>query len=163
MKYLLIILLFSSCLTSKRADKRLNGIEVKYPAKIAKFARDKYPCVPAHADTITTVVELPATHDTLEVDSAILINCPDSGAKVLVKVKYFYITKTVSRDTTFTIIKTIEDSAKIKLAQLETAKLSAENTKLTKKITRLSTILWVLLALFILAVLGNYLQAKKIL
>lgn len=157
-----ITLLFS-CLTSKRADRRLEGIEAKYPAKIATFARDKYPCVILGADTVINVVQLPPITDTLEVDSAIVINCPDSGAKVKVSVKYYYITKTVTKDTTFRIFRTVEDSAKVKLMAITVAYRDATIVSQAKKITRRNTLLWVLLGLFALAVLGNYLQAKKIL
>ena len=45
------ILLLSGCYTSKKADKELARVFKRFPDKMAKIARDSFPCHSLRADT----------------------------------------------------------------------------------------------------------------
>lgn len=176
-----IIILFS-CLTSKKANRQLNSIEIKYPEKIATFARDKYPCSVLKSDTTyiinnDSVGYFKAQSDSLlkikqHIKDSIAIRYKDSCRSVVdsynegFKLGYevgMYDGRQKPVHDTFYIRARYEDSSKIKLEKIETAKAAAKNVELTKKINTKNTLLWVALALISLLGLGNYLQSKKVL
>ena len=66
---IMTVLLLSSCLTSKKADKDLRKINYKYPHQVAEFTRTMYPCF----DSYDTIVLHDTSYDFIE------IQCPDGG------------------------------------------------------------------------------------
>lgn len=137
----IVIMLFSKCYTSDKAQKQVDKANAKFPDIVAKLARDKYPCRDLlKPDTVITYA-----------DSLIFIECPDSnytpndyGTVVgnggiglptssagTVKVE----TRTVKVPVKILVPSKVinnwyEDSAKIKLLTIDIDKLQKENTTL---------------------------------
>lgn len=161
------ILLFS-CYTAKRADKDLDKVQVHYPEKIATYARDKNPCVTVKVDTVALVS-----------DSLVYVDCPDNNGSateyaghdtIYEKLQSGRKTITIAFRIpvkTYTITKVVEDSAKIKIYQLEVIRLNqrvgvltGENIKLESKVARRGNQeLW-LLILVLVSVGINIIQFK---
>ena len=148
MRYILIILLFTGCYTQKKATEQVEKANDKFPAVVAKLARDKYPCKDLLKPDTTIVYE----------DSIILveIECPDVPTEVIrVDTVNNVITRTVRVPVnmpvqTRYITKWYQDSAAMYLLtkDLETAKfantkLSDENNALSKKVARKSKENWI--------------------
>lgn len=148
MKYLLIILLFTGCYTQKKATDQVNKANDKFPAVVAKLARDKYPCKDLLKPDTTTIYQ----------DSIILveIECPDVPTEVIrVDTVNNVITRTVRVPVnmpvqTRYITKWYQDSAQVYLLtkDLETAKfantkLADENVSLSSKVARKSKENWI--------------------
>ncbi len=148
MKYLLIILLLTGCYTQKKATEQVNKANDKYPAIVAKLARDKYPCKDLLKPDTTTIYQ----------DSLVFveIECPDVPTEVIrVDTVNNVITRTVRVPVNMpvqirTVTKWYEDSAQVYLLtkDLETAKfantkLTDENNSLSKKVARKSKENWI--------------------
>lgn len=141
MKYLLIILLFTGCYTQKKATEQVEKANDKFPAVVAKLARDKYPCTDLLKPDTTTIYQ----------DSIILveIECPDVPTEVIrVDTVNNVITRTVRVPVnmpvqTRYITKWYQDSAQVYLlnrdleaAKFANTKLADENVILSKKANR---------------------------
>lgn len=137
MKYLIIIILLSSCST---AQELMDKAEKKDPAIVAKVARDKYPC-----------------KDILKPDTAVVykdslvfveVECPEVvTTETIIKTDTInnVVTKTIRVPVTIrtagqVITKWYEDSAKLKIAAMElqgcnteVLKLQASNDSLSAK------------------------------
>lgn len=120
-KYLclaLVLICLGSCNTPKRIAKKLNKFDLAHPEVVAKFARDKYPCIDNAIDTITKI-------DTTYVD--VEVECPPTDTflvekkdTILVKGKSVIVKKKVALPQhTITITKLIKDSAEIKVLAVE--------------------------------------------
>lgn len=138
MKYLIILLLLSSCYTQKKAMDQVLKADAKYPGIVATLARDKYPCTVLLKTDTTTLYE----------DSLVFIECPDSnyspndyanvilrtdtirlaGSTVKVPVKIMVPSKVVTR--------WYEDSAKIKLAAIAAEQCNKQVTVLRADVDR---------------------------
>lgn len=148
MKYLLIILLFTGCYTQKKATEQVEKANDKFPAVVAKLARDKYPCKDLLKPDTTTIYQ----------DSIILveIECPDVPTEVIrVDTVNNVITRTVRVPVNMpvqvrTITKWYEDSAAVYLltkdlesAKFANTKLTDENVSLSSKVARKSKENWI--------------------
>ena len=106
-----------SCMTTEKAEKKLNKIYNKKPVAVADFARTKFPCITTSVDTL-----FDTAYDFIEVQ------CPEQAAG---KIDTLYITKSGSikvltkqkivalPQKTVTITKYIKDSADIFIKQNE--------------------------------------------
>ena len=150
MKYLLLILIpaLTGCYTQKKATEQVNKANDKFPAVVAKLARDKYPCKDLLKPDTTTIYQ----------DSIILveIECPDVPTEVIrVDTVNNVITRTVRVPVnmpvqTRYITKWYQDSAQVYLlnrdleaAKFANTKLADENNSLSKKIARKSKENWI--------------------
>ena len=117
MKYIIILVLLASCYNSKQAVKQTNKALLNYPAVVAKIARDAFPCITIKADTIITTV-----------DTTIMVDCPpindyinnivhDTLVKYVAGASRYIQVPVTLPIRTVTVIKIIEDSAKIKILQ----------------------------------------------
>lgn len=166
----LFVAAFGSCYTQKKAQQQTQKALAVYPSIVADIARTAFPCVTTKADTIITTQ-----------DSLIYIDCPDIGngsaedfiKDTIVLTKIVNSTKTIKVPVllpvkTVTVIKKVEDSAKIFLLnkQLEAEKKVSANNQakadmLQRKSERKSKWLWGLLLLLIGSVYLNYRQLIK--
>lgn len=128
----LTLLIFTGCYTQKKATEQVNKANDKFPAVVAKLARDKYPCTDLlKPDTLTVTV-----------DSLVYIDCPE-----LVHNDYSGSERTDTirvRDSIYRIVKIpvnlpvqvkyitkwFEDSSKLKIAAVDIDNLTKENTEL---------------------------------
>ena len=164
-KYLLFALVvLGSCYTPNKANKALNKANDKFPDVVAKFTRDKYPCITKSLDT---TYKVDTTYEYVNVD------CPDYTTPVIIRDTIKSVTilpKTVTKQVrvavpqrTQTINHYIEDSAKIKVMASENIKCSEDLKDKTKQSThRLKWIWWLVIAL-IISIFVNYLQFRRIL
>jgi hypothetical protein len=114
MKYLIIILLFSSCKTSEQLYTKA---KVKDIVKVAELARIDFPCTTTKIDSITTVDTL---YDFIEVD------CPPATVDSFETVVVNTVKVKVPRElVTIRILQKVEDSAKIKVMYAEIQKAAA--------------------------------------
>lgn len=162
MRYLLLIVLFASCYTPKKALQDVNKAHRKHPQVVAEFCSNTFPCVTSRVDTLTeTEIEY------------ITLKCPDD--KYILDTIWLTNTKVikgsaviVNKHKTNTIIKTIRDSAEIVACELEAIALNKKCNQLTQDIIILKNkisvknkwITWFLIA-FLCAIIGNILQLKK--
>ena len=164
MKQLLIALaaiaLFS-CYNTKTAIKQTNHALVFFPAVVAKIARTAFPCISLKSDTVIT-----------NIDTVVIVDCPDFKEPDSVQIKVHDTVK-IGRTTikvpvtlpirTITILKVVEDSAKIKMLQsgidardLTIAKLQKDNGSLNEAIKRKNKwilYLWLAVALSIVGII----------
>lgn len=164
MRYLIFILLFSSCYTAQKATDQVNKADSKFPEVVAKLARDKYPCTDLlKSDTAVIFV-----------DSLIYIDCPDTAQigtyeTIRTDTVNHTVTKTIRVPVTLpirtqVITKWFEDSAKLKLAAIQINNLAAENkavkdqlNEINKKLaTRTKYMIWLLLLCIGLAFFSLY-------
>lgn len=165
MKYLIPVLMtvmILSCNPSKKLDK----LNEKHPELLAKFCKDTFPCIISKVDTITSF-------DT--VYTAIKINEYEEIPKDtiwLVKNKPVLINRPViiaTKHPVKTIVKVIKDSAELTSIRFdlikcneEGNKLITEKNKLQNKVTAKNRwIMWLIIA-FLLSIIGNILQLKKL-
>ena len=122
-----VILLLSGC---KTAQELLDKAEKKDPAIVAKLARDKYPCTELLKNDTAVIWK----------DTTIYIDCPDTvRTNDFEIIKYDTINKTVVKTIrvpvnmpvrTQVITKWYEDSAKLKIAAVNSVRQLAEIEKL---------------------------------
>jgi hypothetical protein len=130
-----------SCYTSKKADTDLNKIQDKFPEKIATFARDKYPCTISKIDTVTDLQEVTVYVDCPEGvadrdsigEKVPALKTKELGGELKIKPSYIRVPVKVPAQT-ITITKTVEDSAKINLLNLDKALLNLTISDLTKSV-----------------------------
>ena len=158
----LMTMMILSCNPSKKLDK----INAKHPELLAKFCKDSFPCIISKVDTITSF-------DT--VYSAIKINEFEEIPKDtiwLVKNKTTLINRPVIIGQKYpvkTIVKVIKDSAELTSVRFDLIKCNeegnkyiTENKKLQNKVTAKNRwIMWLIIA-FLLSIIGNILQLKKL-
>ena len=149
---IIVAIMSSSCYNTKKAIRQTNHALVNYPAVVAKIARTAFPCIVTKSDTLITYT-----------DTTIIVNCPtgndfeggDIGIngdvvkhdtlnkhdtisiKRTVKVPFILPVKTI------TVLKVVEDSAKIELMQTEVnsqdetiVNLEKENAQLSETVKR---------------------------
>ena len=154
-KYLLLALVcLGSCNTSKHIEKKLNKFDLAHPEVVAKFTRDKYPCIDKPIDTITKI-------DTAYVD--VQVECPPQDTLVVtkndtirVKGKSIIVKKKVPLpQQTITITKLVKDSAEIKVLAVENKNCNDELQSKWKWIQ------WLFLALVISLILNVILISRK--
>lgn len=162
MRYLLLIVLFASCYTSKNALRDVNKAQRKHPEVVARFCSDTFPCVTSRIDTLTeTEIEY------------ITLKCPDD--KYILDTIWLTNTKIikgsaviVNKHKTNTIIKTIRDSAEIIACKLEAIALNKKCNQLTQdnqilknKVTAKNRwLMWLIIAL-LCSIIVNILLIKK--
>jgi len=146
MKYLLLILILTGCSTAKEL---LDKAEKKDPAIVAKYARDKYPCTDLLKPDTAVIWK----------DSLVYIDCPEVTATTFETVRFDTINNVVTNIVkvpvnmpvrTQTITKWYEDSAKLKILNVEATacldsvkKLTESNDKQAVKISRKSKENWI--------------------
>lgn len=127
-KYLrlaLLLICLGSCNTPHRIAKKLNKFDLAHPEVVAKFTRDKYPCIEKPNDTITKI-------DTTYID--VEVECPPQDTfiiekkdTIIVKGKPIIVKKKVPLpQQTITITKLVKDSAEIKILAVENKNCSDE-------------------------------------
>lgn len=117
MKYLIIILLFSSC---KTAEQLYTKAKDKDDVKVAELARKDFPCTTTAIDTVKTVDTL---YDFIEVECApVNPTRVDSFETIVVNTVKVKVPREL---TTIRIQQRIEDSAKIKIMYAEIQKAAA--------------------------------------
>jgi len=154
-KYLLLALVcLGSCNTPKHIEKKLNKFDLAHPEVVAKFTRDKYPCIDKPIDTITKI-------DTAYVD--VEVECPPQETTyvskidtLVVKGKSVVIKNRVPLPQhTITITKLVKDSAEIKV-------LAIENKNCNDDVQRKwQWIKWLFLALVISLIVNVILISRK--
>ena len=115
---LTLLVCMGSCNTPHRIMKKLNKFDLAHPETVAKFTRDKYPCIEKSNDTIFKT-------DTSYVD--VEVECPPQDTlliekkdTIIVKGKSVIVKKKVALPQhTITITKLIKDSAEIKILAVE--------------------------------------------
>lgn len=126
----------TGCYTQKKATEQVEKANDKFPAVVAKMARDKYPCKDLLKPDTTTIYQ----------DSIILveIECPDVPTEVIrVDTVNNVITRTVRVPVNMpvqirTVTKWYEDSAKLKLFTLQVESLQADTASLRQETVKLS-------------------------
>lgn len=121
----LMVILFSSCYTEKKATEQVNKADSKFPQVVAKLARDKYPCTELLKNDTAVIFQ----------DSIIYLECPDTSLifeSIKFDTAYKVVTKTVRVPVTVripsqVITKYFEDSAKLKLCSIAIDNLTADN------------------------------------
>ena len=158
-KYLLLALVcLGSCNTPKRITKKLNKFNEAHSEVVAKFTREKFPCITKSADTTIST-------DTLF--QYINVDCPDTSQTIgdtiyLDKVKTIKVRTLVAIPQQTKIINHyIEDSAKIKLMAYDNEQCNVE----LKKVKKESATYWYwskrLLILLLLSLILNVLLIRK--
>ena len=148
MKYLIIIIIFfTACNATKQSAKHLYKAIKKDRVYVAKVTRDSFPCTELFRTDTAFVYT----------DSTVWIECPDYSTEDLLFDTTRLpnkTTKTVPYKVRFvvnTITKYKEDSAKIFIAQKETAAAKEEKEKYKGKAARRkSLIIWLSTAVLIL-------------
>lgn len=157
-RYLLLIIFLSSCLSSQKADRQLSRIEKEHPVKIAKFARQKYPCIIKKVDTTITYVDT-----TIVIDCDTVINVVDTIVDTITKERIIIKERKVKvpvRVEAPSIIKYIEDSSSIRICIEENKKLQAIIDK--QKKTKEQFNIWFVISIFLVtALLMSLLRRKK--
>jgi len=118
LRWALVFTLLSGCNTPHRIAKKLNKFDLSHPEVVAKFTRDKYPCIEKPNDTITKI-------DTTYID--VEVECPpqdtfviEKNDTIIVKGKPTIIKKKVLLPQhTKTITKLVRDSAEMKVLAVE--------------------------------------------
>ncbi len=163
---LLIAVAIVGCYTQKKAKEQTQKALVKYPEVVATIARTAFPCTTTKSDTVIT-----------SKDSIIFIECPETPDNPAPEYIRDTVTNTVTKYVkgatqfykvpvtlpirTITVIKTVEDSAKIFILQAEIDRLKAYGEKVDRKLhKRNKAILWLIIILS-LSLVGNYLQLKS--
>lgn len=157
----------TACYSPKKADKQVSKALAYYPEKVAKIARNAFPCTNTQNDTIIvskdTVIEVPCPDDYHDVQNIVHDTVQTKVYQnKIVKVPVTLPIKTV------TITKLVEDSAKIYMlsqaydevsAKKDEEKLRAD--KAEDKASRRGK--WNLLLFILLAasIALNYIQFKK--
>lgn len=126
----------TGCYTQKKATEQVEKANDKFPAIVAKLARDKYPCKDLLKPDTTTIYQ----------DSIILveIECPELPTEVIrVDTVNNVITRTVRVPVNMpvqirTVTKWYEDSAKLKLFTLQVESLQADTASLRQETVKLS-------------------------
>lgn len=151
-KYLIILIILSSCYTQKKAEEQTDKAHDKYPAMVAKKTRSWFPCVKVKADTAYRTDTL---YDLVEV------RCPDTIAYrvdsfetvTAVKVPVYIKVPIAAPIQTITVTNTVEDSAKIFIMSDQITKCSDSLTAAQNKIShRGKVIKWLIFFLVGLAV-----------
>lgn len=97
-----------SCYDTKKATKQTNRALLNYPAVVATIARNSFPCISLKSDTTIT-----------QIDTVVIVDCPDFSETVHDTLR---INKTIKVPITLpirtiSVLKIVEDSAKIKILQ----------------------------------------------
>lgn len=156
---LLTISLFG-CYTPQKANKALNKAYNKQPREVAAFTRDKFPCIESSIDTI---YQFDTSYDFIEIE------CPDQPIQVkdtiyLTKNGKTKIVQTSKEKTialpqkTVTIIKKIEDSAKIAVLAIDNKDCAHNVQKLSQKLTNRNYWILSLLILLLISLFVNFSQ-----
>lgn len=154
MKYFLILVILLGCNPTKQAQKLID----KHPQKVLPVFRSAFPCTTEKIDTIYN------WHDT-----TIFVDCvPEIDTFYKQSILSRFKTKKVISIRTSTIIKEVEDSAKIRALQLELRDATTlknqyfDNWEASKsRSNALLTLVLSLLILLLLSVFLNYIQYKK--
>lgn len=143
-----LLLSMSSCYTAKKAERKLAQALDKQPVTVATFTRKQFPCITKNADTIyntnydTTIVVEVQCRDTTIHDTALFNN---------VIIRKVPVTVTIPGRT---IIKTIEDSAKIYIMSNAIAQSQRDKDELQKRLNRSNkTKMWLWLVVIIAALI----------
>ena len=156
---LLTISIFG-CYTPKHANKVLNKAYNKQPKQVAIFTRDKFPCIETASDT---VYNYDTAYDFIEVE------CPDQIGQIKDTIyltkngKTKIVQKTKEKtiaipQKTVTIIKKIEDVAKLSVLTIENKDCASKVEKLTHKVTRRNYWILSLLILLLVSIFINFSQ-----
>lgn len=165
MRYLLLIVLFASCYTSKNALRDVNKAQRKHPEVVARFCSDTFPCVTSRIDTLKEI-EL----------EYITLKCPDWDDMPM-DTQWLTFSKTQIiegagviqvQKTTNTITKTIRDSAEIVACELQAIalnkkcnQLTQDNQVLKNRVTSKNQwLMWLVIAL-LCSIIVNILLIKK--
>ena len=159
MRYLVLFFLLS-CMSPKKAERKINKMEQKYPSKFASKCAKEYPCIPRKADTISVV-----EYDFIEVE------CPDGQipATSVDSTDTVYIVKYNERRVTKEIkvpceskeiTKYVLDSSKIKELTDRLDKANSDCQKATQKAKRYFTVIKILGLLLALLIMALYFVRK---
>lgn len=162
MKYILLIvagIVVFSCYNTKKAEQQTNRALLNYPAVVATIARNSFPCISLKSDTTIT-----------QIDTIVVIDCPDVVIKDSVQVhdtiktgRTFIKVPVTLPIRTITILKIVEDSAKIKILQsgidmrnITIIKLQSDNANQSEAIRRKNKwilYLWLAVALSLVGII----------
>lgn len=153
----ILIVLFNGC---KTPQQLMDKAERKNPAIVAEYARDKYPCTELLKPDTAVIFK----------DTTIYVDCPDTAQTSPYEVTVTdtvnrIVTKTIRVPVTIrlpgtTITKWYEDSAKLKLAELQIQGLQKDTTRLQAQVDEyqgkahrrgLENLIWRLIALSLIA------------
>lgn len=158
MQTILLTISLFGCYTPEKANKALNKAYNKQKTEVAKFTRDKFPCIVTASDTIYNT-----EYDFVEIE------CPDQqdGVKDTVYLTKNDKTKIVQKtkdktialpQKTITIIQKIEDSAKINILTASSKDCADKVDKLTHKVTKRNYWILSLLILLLISLFFNFMQ-----
>lgn len=120
----MVMIILNSCYTPKKADKQINKALQHYPDKVATIARNAFPCVPLKSDTVISYIDT-----IIQVTDTIIERKNDTiFAKVQIKSPVTIQQKIV------TIIKKVEDSAKIYLLKKQIGNLQIDTAFLHNEV-----------------------------
>lgn len=159
MRYLVLLVLLTGCMTAEKAKRNLDKIENEYPELISEICAVEYPCIPRKADTV-----LRTEYDFIEVE------CPDGQLPLTSKdsTDTIYIIKYNGRVTkevripceSKVITQYIEDSAKVTDLTNRLGSVTEDYIKAQAKAKRYSTYTKILGLLLALIILAFYLSQK---
>lgn len=158
MQTILLTISLFGCYTPEKANKALNKAYNKQKNEVAKFTRNKFPCIVTASDTIYNTeydfveIECPDQQDGVK-DTVYLTN--NVKTKIVQKTK----DKTIALpQKTITIIQKVEDSAKLYVLQTANKDCSAKVEKLTNKVTKRNYWILSLLILLLISLFFNFMQ-----
>ena len=136
--YLLIIIIFSSCYSAKKAQKEVIKAHLTFPKVTSNFCAETFPVKESVIEKIKFIKgkEIIKT-DTITVNCDEVVRDSKIDNKVLVRYKTIYQTDTIVKEKT----KTIENTAKIKSLQLKIVEKETEIAEKQKTIDLLKYLL----------------------
>lgn len=158
MRCILLVILLTGCLSSQKVDRQLSRIEKKHPVKIAKFARQKYPCIIKKVDTTITYMDT-----TVVIDCDTVINVVDTIINEVTKERIIIKERKVKvpvRVEVPSVVKYIADSSNVLLCAEENKRLQAIIDK-NKKDKEKFNIWFVISILLVTALLMSLLRKSK--
>lgn len=161
MRYLVLIVLLTGCMTAEKAKRKLNKIENDYPELVSEICAVEYPCIPRKADTIEKVY-----YDFIEVecpDGQIPVTSRDSTDTVyIIKYNERRVTKEVRIPCESKVItQYLEDTAKVADLRNRLAESDKAYQKAQKKAEKAARFNWILALILALLILALYLRRKK--
>jgi len=157
---ILLVMLVSSCHTAKNALNKVKKADLYHPEVVAKYARDKYPCI-----LVDSIVKLDTSYEFVEIQCPDFVSpSPDTIYKIvrsktdlskIVKPQPIKVitVKTITKE----VVRDVIDSA----CYVQAENLINENKNLSMTINdKNDWIKWLLIILCV-SILINFIQARK--
>jgi len=160
-RYTIALVLLSSCLSPRKAERQLDKVQDKFPEILAEKCLENYPCLPKKADTLITV-----EYDLIEVECPngdIPATSRDSVDTVyIIKYNEKRVTKEIRVPCESKVITNyVEDSAKLKVIGSQLAKAEVSYLLMKERAQKFKNYLkymWLFLALVLI---GFYFVSRK--